>query len=65
MSQNVSSECSLNISLKHFRVQLPRSLYLGDSGSGDGAEGGGGIGNMLQFLGGGDDGDHGGFYHDV
>ena len=35
-----------------FRVQLPRYLYLGGLGSGGGAEGGEGIGNMLQFSGG-------------
>ena len=41
---------------KHFRAQLPRYLYLGGLGSGGGAEGGEGIGNMLQFSGGrGDD----------
>ena len=46
---------SSNIFLKHFRVQQLRYLYLGDLGSVEGVEGGGGRGNMLQFLGENDD----------
>ena len=54
MKEDILRTCC-KLVFKHFRVQLPRYLYLGGLGSGGGAEGGEGIGNMLQFSGGDDD----------